>query len=314
MVGGAFAETSAAALQESQPLQGLAEQAPLLLAREALLLSGAAAVHIYLWDPSGGFLFEAGRAGSSEVPDSLGFPLGDDVGFIFYRVRSGSVPERRRLSRISRQITGRIRTMGAIPRLPLAGAEEATTALISAMRAKSPTTARHCTRVARYAAATALALGLSESGVCHVERCGLLHDIGKLGIADELLEKPTVLSAQEWVKMRLHPSLGVGILQSVRSLASILPAVAMHHERLDGKGYPAAASGSEIPIEARIVNLCDAYDTMTSERPYQRPLAPEEALDRVVKGSGTQFDPNLVELFSREVFPALAGGLLRTQT
>jgi len=291
----------------------LPDEIPNRLAHEARHISGAEAVHIYLWDSAGNFLYGAGSSGTStEGYHSIGFRLGEGVGYIFFRW-SGVIPKSRVwLRRLVHRTADQIQRNPLPRKLHLDGAEESTIAFLSSLQAKSPVTAVHCARVARYSAAVAHAIGLSESGICHVERCGLLHDIGKLGVRNDVLEKPGQLNPDEWGQMKLHPEIGVRILEPCRSLHSILPAIGMHHERFGGGGYPYGVGQAEIPIEARIVNLCDAYDTMTSDRPYRAALLPDEAHRRLKQGRGTQFDPSLVEAFTSSVFPTLSNGVLRT--
>jgi len=302
------------AVQSSLPrLNALPDEVPGRLAHEARKVSGAESVHIYLWDSAGNFLYGAGNAGSApEGFHSIGFRLGEGIGYIFFRW-SGELPKSRLwLRRLAHRTAEQIQRNPLPRKINLEGAEESTIAFLSSLRAKSPVTAVHCARVARYAAAMAHAIGLPESGICHVERCGLLHDIGKLGVTNDVLEKPGRLEPDEWGQMKQHPEIGVRILEPCRSLHSILPAIGMHHERFDGGGYPFGVSRVDIPIEARIVNLCDAYDTMTSDRPYRLALEPDEAHSRLRAGRGTQFDPSLVEAFTSGVFPTLSNGVLRT--
>lgn len=282
-----------------------------MLAREGLRVSGAAAVHLYLWDSEGGFLYGAGQAGECQgEANSMGLPLSNGVGFIFFRGISPSASVLDSVRRFAAWSGEVLHANGGGRKEELSSAEEATIAFMSALLAKSPVTAAHCARVARYAATTALALHLPEAKICHVERCGLLHDIGKIGIAEEVLEKPGALTDREWAAMRTHPELGVQILKPCRSLAPILPAIAMHHERYDGKGYPGGVQGPDIPLEARIVNICDAYDTMTSDRPYRSALDPEEAVSRLMAGARSQFDPDLVHVFATDVLRSLSAGAL----
>lgn len=288
-----------------------AEEVAARLAEEAQALSGAGSVSLYLWDSENGFLYEAATTGPGRqgLP-SAGLALGHGAGFMFLRACKPTAPLRSRLKRFAQSAGRCLQQTKETRTLPLLGAEEATVAFVSALRAKSPLTGEHCLRVARYVAVTALALDLPEAEICHVERCGLLHDIGKLAIADDILEKPGALSADEWALIRAHPQMGARTLQPSRSLARILPAVTLHHERFDGTGYPYGVSAENIPLEARIVNLCDAYDTMTSDRPYRKALAPDEAAGRLRAGSGTQFDPAVVHAFTRRVLPTLSNGLL----
>lgn len=289
------------------------EEVPEILAHEAMISSGAAAVHIYLWHPTGDFLYGAGVAGTDDDRlTSLGFPLGDHLGFIFFRTDRVDRSHRADLGRIARRAGDYVAQGNKSYVAEVDGPEEATAAFMSALRAKSPSTAQHCARVARYSATAGLALGMTENGVCQVERCALLHDVGKLGVTDSVLEKPGDLTAAEWEQIRLHPEMGVRILKPCRSLEAILPAIAMHHERIDGTGYPLRVGGDAIPLEARIVNICDAYDTMTSDRPYRVALGVDEAMGRLQLGTGSQFDPRLVEVFTRDVIPRLSGGVVRT--
>jgi putative nucleotidyltransferase with HDIG domain len=187
-------------------------------------------------------------------------------------------------------------------------------ALFGALDAKSPQTASHCFRVGNYAGLLALALDLPEAQVMQVGRCGLLHDVGKLGIPEGVLEKPGQLTADEWGLIKLHPVIGASVLHGCPSLAALIPAIAMHHERWDGRGYPYGKSGEEIPLEARLIAVCDAFDTMTSERPYKAPMEVEEALYRLKEAAGTQFQPELVARFAGAVVPSLPGGLVRMES
>jgi putative nucleotidyltransferase with HDIG domain len=181
------------------------------------------------------------------------------------------------------------------------------------LQRRSVVTAHHCARVARYAAALAEAVALPEPQVRRIEICGLLHDVGKLGISRDVLEKPGPLDPLEWRLMRTHTQIGVRVLSAQERLASILPAIAMHHERFDGRGYPYGAKGLDIPLEARIIAVCDAYDTMTSDRPYRKALPADEAIDRIEAGAGTQFDPALAYIFTAQVAPSLPGYRYSTQ-
>lgn len=186
-------------------------------------------------------------------------------------------------------------------------------ALLGAVEAKSPHTASHLVRVGRYAGLLASVMDLPEAQIRHIERCGLLHDVGKLGVPEGVLEKPGRLTNEEWGLIKLHPIIGASVLRACPSMSVVLPAVAMHHERWDGKGYPYGVSGAEIPLEARIISICDAYDTMTSERPYKGPMESEDACRRLAQAAATQFDPDLVSLFVDQVVPALPGRLVRLE-
>jgi HD-GYP domain-containing protein (c-di-GMP phosphodiesterase class II) len=125
---------------------------------------------------------------------------------------------------------------------------------------------------------------------------GLLHDIGKIGIPDNVLNKPGQLTGEEWSLVRAHPALGASILAKAPMLSDIIPIVAAHHERFDGRGYPGNAAGENIPLAARILAVADAYDAMTSNRPYRHAMSRQAALDELRSNAGTQFDPNIVEV------------------
>jgi diguanylate cyclase (GGDEF)-like protein/putative nucleotidyltransferase with HDIG domain len=159
-------------------------------------------------------------------------------------------------------------------------------------------TARHSDSVGRYAEQIARALGFSAAGVERVRVAGVLHDIGKLGIADAILQKPGPLDDAEWQEMRRHPELGARILEHA-NLHDIAVWVRAHHERVDGRGYPAGLSGEEIPLEARILAVADSYEAMTADRPYRAALTPEDAREELRRHAGAQFDGRVVEAFVR---------------
>jgi len=156
----------------------------------------------------------------------------------------------------------------------------------------------HSKAVSRYATELAAAVGYKKEGIKRIRAAALLHDIGKLSIPDSILSKRTPLTNEEWEMIKNHPDLGVGILKYIVGLRGCVDAVAFHHERYDGKGYPRGLKGDNIPLDARIMAIADAYDAMTSERSYkERGLSGEEAVQEVAKCAGTQFDPHLVEVF-----------------
>jgi len=170
-------------------------------------------------------------------------------------------------------------------------------ALSAALDAKSPYTRGHSDRVALLATALAeeLGLGLEERFSIHIT--AHLHDIGKIGIPETMLEKNGPLSPEEWEIMKTHAAKGGDILMQVKSLAPLVSAVRHHHERFDGSGYPDGLSGENIPYCARIIGLVDAYDAMTSPRPYRPGITHAAALAEIRGGSGSQFDPGLVAAF-----------------
>jgi diguanylate cyclase (GGDEF)-like protein len=163
-------------------------------------------------------------------------------------------------------------------------------------------TARHSQTVGGYAEGIARAMGLGEERVPRIRAAGVLHDIGKLGVADAVLKKPGPLTDEEWADMRRHPELGARILDHA-NLRDISGWVLAHHERIDGGGYPAGLAGDEIPLEARILAVADAYEAMTADRPYRTALGHDAARAELQAGAGTQFDPAVVEAFLRALAP-----------
>jgi diguanylate cyclase (GGDEF)-like protein len=183
-------------------------------------------------------------------------------------------------------------------------------ALASAVDARHPTTVGHAEGVARVAAAIAAQLGLEPSRVEDLRVAGLLHDVGKIGVSEEILVKEGPLTPSEWEEIRRHPEMGHRMLSGSR-LDVLRPWVLHHHERLDGTGYPQGLAGEEIPYEARILAVADAYDAMVHDRPYRSAISREEALAELERCAGTQFDPDvvtaLVALVEREA-PELTDG------
>ncbi len=170
-------------------------------------------------------------------------------------------------------------------------------ALAATIEARDPYTYGHSRKVRGYAVALAEALALPMEKVTIVSHAALLHDIGKIGILDEVLNKANKLDIQEWELIKSHPQLSRTIVGHVPSLTPCLPAILHHHEHWDGTGYPAGLKGNAIPLEARILTIADAFDAMTSLRPYRAPLSYKEAVEELKRCAGTQFDPNLVESF-----------------
>jgi len=171
-------------------------------------------------------------------------------------------------------------------------------ALAATVDARDHYTYGHSKKVSNYAVAIAEAVGYSPDRIAIIRTAALLHDIGKIGISDELLSKPGLLTDEDWKPIYAHPILGVSILKHVDGLAPCLPGIQYHHERYDGTGYPSGLAGDNIPLDARIVAVADAYEAMTSPRPYREgTLTPEEALEELERNMGTQFDPELVKVF-----------------
>lgn len=175
-------------------------------------------------------------------------------------------------------------------------------ALAQAIDTRDHYTGSHSANVARYAAAIAEAMHLSTQEVEAVREACELHDLGKVGIQDYILSKPTKLTPEEWEQMKEHPMKGAQILEHLTFLGDVVEIVREHHEHYDGTGYPFKHKGDEIPLGARIVCLADSYDAMTSARSYRKsPLTKEEAVAEIVKNSGKQFDPRIVEAFLKVV-------------
>jgi putative nucleotidyltransferase with HDIG domain len=184
------------------------------------------------------------------------------------------------------------------------------TVLSGAIEARDPYTRGHSARVTALAEAVARQLGWSEERLESLRLGGPLHDIGKLAVSDEVLRKEGRLDHHELAQIREHPKIGAKLLLKVSALREAIPYVLYHHERWDGAGYPSGKAGEEIPVEARVLALADAFDAMTSDRPYRRALTREQALAEVERCAGTQFDPRIaqvfLELFAEAELPAAA--------
>lgn len=168
-------------------------------------------------------------------------------------------------------------------------------ALTSAVDAKDSYTARHALGVTDYAVAAGRCMGLTEAEIVALERAALLHDIGKIGIAESILLKPKQLTREEYLAVQEHSDMGARIIESIPFLKDLVPIVRHHHERWDGGGYPDGLSGENIPRLARVLAVADAYDAMTSDRPYRRAMRESVAQDELARAAGTQFDPEAVE-------------------
>jgi diguanylate cyclase (GGDEF)-like protein len=184
------------------------------------------------------------------------------------------------------------------------GGEQLAAAMLLAetLDLRDVSTARHSQTVGRLAEGIARALGLSEDRVHRIRAAGVLHDLGKLGVADAILKKPGPLTDDEWTEMRRHPELGARILDHA-NLRDISGWVLAHHERMDGKGYPSGLAGEAIPLEARILAVADAYEAMTADRPYRDALGHDAAQAELEAAAGTQFDPVVVDAFLRALAP-----------
>ncbi|HUK65524.1 MAG TPA: HD domain-containing phosphohydrolase [Anaeromyxobacteraceae bacterium] len=173
--------------------------------------------------------------------------------------------------------------------------------LASAIDAKDPSTRGHSQRVAELSVAVGRELGLSEAEQKELAYGGLLHDVGKIGIPENILNKSTPLADDELARMRSHPAIGAEILRGIEFLDGALPAVRSHHERWDGEGYPDGLAGEDIPLVARIVNAADTYDACTSERPYQPSLSPARTVEVILSLRGRQIDPWVCDALVRVV-------------
>ncbi|MBL0387334.1 HD domain-containing protein [Tumebacillus sp. ITR2] len=172
--------------------------------------------------------------------------------------------------------------------------------LAAALDARDPYTAGHSMRVAKYSVQIGGAYGMIPEQLDLLNKSALLHDIGKIGIRDNVLLKEGKLTDEEFAQIKLHPVLGEAILlqiQPVEAMAPLLPGVRSHHERYDGRGYPDGLAGLEIPLFGRIMAVADAFDAMTSDRPYRKGMPVEKALAILADGKGTQWDPEFAQMF-----------------
>ena len=173
--------------------------------------------------------------------------------------------------------------------------QDALASLVSAVNEHDTYTGGHSCRVADYAANLGRILDLPRSEVSFWRQAGLVHDIGKIAIPDRVLQKKGKLTDEELHLIRLHPILGASILSHFEGMERMIPVVLNHHERWDGTGYPAGNAGLDIPRESRAIFVADAFDAMTTDRPYGEVLTTEEALAELRRCSGAQFDPQLVD-------------------
>ncbi len=173
--------------------------------------------------------------------------------------------------------------------------------LAAAIDAKDPYTKGHSERVSAYAMAIARHLGYDFDNVFNVRIAAILHDVGKLGIQDSILNKPGGLTDEEYDVMRRHPGIGAQIMTPISKLKTIIPGIRNHHETWDGKGYPDKLKGEEIPMVARIVGVADTFDAMTTSRPYQKAMPLEYVAEKMKAMAGTRFDPDVVRAFTAAV-------------
>ncbi len=169
--------------------------------------------------------------------------------------------------------------------------------MAQALDARDPYTAGHSLRVADYSHTLAKAMGLPEEAAERIRVAAQLHDIGKIGIPDAVLQKPGRLTPEEYGLIKLHPQIGRRILEKVGRFESLLSVVELHHENHDGSGYPYGLVGHRVPIEARIVHVADSFDAMTTTRSYRSALSLQAAVREIERNAGTQFDPWVAKIF-----------------
>jgi putative nucleotidyltransferase with HDIG domain len=171
-------------------------------------------------------------------------------------------------------------------------------ALIRAIDAKDHYTFDHSEHVARLSLSIADAIGFSKITKDKLEHAAIMHDIGKIGINEQILRKKSLLTEEEHIEMRKHPEIGARIVRAVPFLEDTVDVILYHHERFDGNGYPEGLEGDKIPLTARIVSVADTIDAMTRDRPYRNALSLSQLIDELKKGAGTQFDPEIVKLIN----------------
>jgi HD-GYP domain-containing protein (c-di-GMP phosphodiesterase class II) len=245
------------------------------------------AIPIYIADRFSGVVVCANRPGGFEgVEDEVLLALGDHAGAVLENAR------------LHDQLRGSYLSTVKM--------------LAEAVQAKDPFLRGHSEAVSGHVAAVAARLGLGDRRREELVFASLLHDVGKIGISERILHKPAALTPEEFAIIRLHPRIGYRLVEQVPSLRAVAPSILHHHERFDGAGYPAGLSGEQIPLEARIVGVADAFSAMTSDRPYRTRMTHEQAFAELERNSGTQFDPEIVRVFVDEVRarPGAAGEAL----
>ena len=186
-------------------------------------------------------------------------------------------------------------------------------AIIEALDAKDSFTLGRSRRVAYYALKIVSKMSLSSAEVSKIELAGLLHDIGMIGVAEEILNKTQKLSDEEYEKIKLHVHYSVKILEDIKQLSEITEIIKYHHEYYNGCGYPYGLKGDEIPLGSRIIAIADAYDSMISNRAYRKSLTSEDALKVLEQGAGKQFDPDLVQIF-KSILPEANDEIMQYET
>lgn len=172
-------------------------------------------------------------------------------------------------------------------------------AIANSIEARDPYTRGHSERVARFSKVIAEEFNWDKKEIELIDWGGALHDVGKIGIHDSILNKPGKLTDDEYNEIKLHPLIGTQIVKDISFLEPVIPYVLEHHERFDGKGYPKGVAGENISIKGRLLAVADTFDAMTSHRPYRKALKPADALKEILRNQGTQFDPEVVRAFER---------------
>jgi len=173
--------------------------------------------------------------------------------------------------------------------------------LVEAATPKDGYTIEHASQVARLSQLVGVELSLNEQEIETLGLAAFLHDLGKLAVADLVLEKPTPLTEEEWAAVKIHPDVGARMIEPLEVLSGVPPVIRHHHESYDGSGYPAGLEGEEIPLAARIVAVVDAYDVIMRGRPYRRRSTQAGALEELSHKAGHQFDPLVVETLIRVI-------------
>ncbi|MFT4106396.1 MAG: HD-GYP domain-containing protein [Lacrimispora sp.] len=169
--------------------------------------------------------------------------------------------------------------------------------LLTILYEKSDETEKHSKRLGEYCHVIGQRLGFSSGEMDEISLLALLHDIGKVGIHVNILQKPGALTPQEWDVMKEHPAIGCQIVRSIPELGTVSDLILAHHERWDGKGYPRGLKGEEIPLFCRILAVADSFDAMINDRAYRKAMEKEAAIQEIERNAGTQFDPGVAELF-----------------
>lgn len=234
------------------------------------------AIPIYVRGEFSGVVVCANRAGGFEAcEDDVLLALGDQAGAALHNTRLHDELRRSYVSTIR--------------------------VLAEAIQAKDPFLRGHCEEVSDYVGAVAERLGLDADRREQLAIGSLLHDLGKIGISERILHKPARLTQEEYAIIQLHPRIGYRLIEQVPALAPVAPAILHHHERFDGDGYPTGLKGEQIPLEARIVCVADAFSAMTADRPYRSRMPLDAACAELERHAGTQFDPEIVRIFVEEV-------------